>query len=211
MGTRADVRRQCTNCARDRPQGHVRPQLHQNSPTGVRMLTEAQFQAIKPVRYERRVTDGQGLYLLVTPKGALHWGFPYRFAGKCKTLALGSYPVVTLDWARSRHKSFRDLRPWNRFLGAKERPRKAPPPPKDAGVGGRTGSHARRHLSLPAVRREQVVVCSSAIRSALLFSCFAAAISDQRISVLSRAQRRRAARFRVGHSSVALGKLARRR
>jgi hypothetical protein len=73
------------------------------------MLTEAQIQAIKPVRYARRVTDGQGLYILVTPKGALHWRFRYRFAGKPKTLALGTYPVVTLDWARSRHKSFRDL------------------------------------------------------------------------------------------------------
>lgn len=82
---------------------------HQNSPTGVRMLTEAQIQAIKPVRYERKVTDGQGLYLVVTPKGALHWRFRYRFAGKCKTLALGSYPVVTLDWDRSHQKSFRDL------------------------------------------------------------------------------------------------------
>ena len=49
------------------------------------------------------------MYLLVTPKGNLHWRFRYRFAGKCKTLALGSYPVVTLDWARSRHQSFRDL------------------------------------------------------------------------------------------------------
>lgn len=73
------------------------------------MLTEAQIQAIEPVRYERRMADGQGLYLLVTPKGALHWRFRYRFAGKCKTLALGSHPVVTLDWARSRHRSFRDL------------------------------------------------------------------------------------------------------
>jgi hypothetical protein len=36
------------------------------------MLTEALIRAIKPVRYERRVTDGQGLFLLVTPKGALH-------------------------------------------------------------------------------------------------------------------------------------------
>ena len=36
------------------------------------MLTEEKIQAIKPVRYERKVTDGQGLYLLVTPKGALH-------------------------------------------------------------------------------------------------------------------------------------------
>jgi hypothetical protein len=73
------------------------------------MLTEAQIQAIKPVRYAREVADGQGLYLLVTPKGALHWRFRYRFMGKYKTLALGSYPVVTLDWARSRHRSYRDL------------------------------------------------------------------------------------------------------
>jgi Arm DNA-binding domain len=73
------------------------------------MLTEAEIQAIKPVRYERKVTDGKGLYLLVTPKGALHWRFRYRFAGKRKTLALGTYPVVTLGWARSRHQSFRDL------------------------------------------------------------------------------------------------------
>jgi hypothetical protein len=56
------------------------------------MLTEALIRAIKPVRYERRVTDGQGLFLLVTPKGALHWRFRYRFAGKRKTVALGTYP-----------------------------------------------------------------------------------------------------------------------
>jgi hypothetical protein len=73
------------------------------------MLTEALIRAIKPVRYERRVTDGKGLFLLVTPKGALHWRFRYRFAGKRKTVALGTYPVVTLDWARSRHQSFRNL------------------------------------------------------------------------------------------------------
>ena len=75
------------------------------------MLTETQIQAIKPVRYARRVTDGQGLYLLVTPKGALHWRFRYRFAGKRETVALGTYPVVTLDWARSCHQSFRNLLP----------------------------------------------------------------------------------------------------
>ena len=73
------------------------------------MLTEAQIREIKPVRYERRVLDGQGLYLLVTPKGALHWKFRYRFAGKRKTLALGPYPVVTLDWARSRRAFARNL------------------------------------------------------------------------------------------------------
>jgi hypothetical protein len=73
------------------------------------MLTEAQIREIKPVRYQRKVPDGQGLYLLVTPKGALHWKFRYRFAGKRKTLALGRYPVVSLAWARSRRAFARNL------------------------------------------------------------------------------------------------------
>ena len=83
--------------------------MHQNSPTGVRMLTEAKIQAIKPVRCERKVRDRQVLYLLVTPKGARHWRFRYSFAGKRKTIALGTYLVVTLNWARSCHESFREL------------------------------------------------------------------------------------------------------
>jgi hypothetical protein len=33
------------------------------------MLTETEVRAIKPVRYSREVSDGGGLYLLVTPKG----------------------------------------------------------------------------------------------------------------------------------------------
>jgi hypothetical protein len=73
------------------------------------MLTETQVRAIKPVRYSRKVSDGRGLYLLVTPKGARHWRFAYRFARKYKALTLGTYPVVTLEWARSRHEFARNL------------------------------------------------------------------------------------------------------
>jgi hypothetical protein len=54
--------------------------MHQNSGAG--MLTEAEVEAIKPVRYARKVSDGRGLYLLVTPKGARHWRFAYRYAQK---------------------------------------------------------------------------------------------------------------------------------
>jgi len=73
------------------------------------MLTEAEIEAIKPVRYERKVSDGGGLYLLVTPKGGRCWRFAYRFARKYKKLALGTYPEVTLERARSRHEFARNL------------------------------------------------------------------------------------------------------
>ena len=102
------------------------------------------------------MTDGQGLFLLVTPKGALHWRFRYRFAGKRETVALGTYPVVTLDWARSRHQSFRNLLAHGIDPSAlRAAPRKAPLRRNDADVGGGTRSHARRPLFLPCVRREQ--------------------------------------------------------
>jgi hypothetical protein len=73
------------------------------------VLTETEVEAIKPVRYAHKVWDGRGLYLLVTPKGARHWRFAYRFARKYKMLSLGTYPVVTLERARSRHEFARNL------------------------------------------------------------------------------------------------------
>jgi Arm DNA-binding domain len=73
------------------------------------MLTETQVRAIKPVRYIRKLSDGAGLYLLVTPKGARRWRFVYRYAKKSKSLALGPYPEITLKWARLRHAFARHL------------------------------------------------------------------------------------------------------
>jgi hypothetical protein len=73
------------------------------------MLTETEVQVIKPVRYERKYSDGGGLYLLVTPKGARCWRYAYRFANKYRKLSLGTYPVITLEWARLRHQFARHL------------------------------------------------------------------------------------------------------
>ena len=47
-----------------------------------------------------RLTDAGGLYLEVQPAGGKHWRWKYRFAGKEKRLALGTYPTVTLAKAR---------------------------------------------------------------------------------------------------------------
>ncbi|HEY9723527.1 MAG TPA: integrase arm-type DNA-binding domain-containing protein [Oscillatoriaceae cyanobacterium] len=47
-----------------------------------------------------KLSDGEGLHLLVQPNGSRLWRLAYRFGGKQKTLALGSYPDVSLAEAR---------------------------------------------------------------------------------------------------------------
>ena len=54
-------------------------------------------------------TQGVGWRGFVSPKGGRCWRYAYRFARKYKTLALGTYPDVPLDRARSRHKFARNL------------------------------------------------------------------------------------------------------
>lgn len=48
-----------------------------------------------------RLTDAGGLYLEVMPTGAKHFRWKYRFGGKEKRLALGTYPATSLRDARS--------------------------------------------------------------------------------------------------------------
>jgi hypothetical protein len=73
------------------------------------MLTEDKIRSIEPLRYSRKIADRHGLYLLVTPKGGRAWRFNYRFDKKGRTLALGCYPDVSLEWARHRHAFARHM------------------------------------------------------------------------------------------------------
>ena len=54
-----------------------------------------------------RLTDGQGLYILVKERGKGWWRFDYRFQGKRKTLSMGVYPDVSLSEARQRRDDAR--------------------------------------------------------------------------------------------------------
>jgi len=47
-----------------------------------------------------RYADSGGLYLEALSAGGKHWRWKYRFAGKEKRLAIGTYPAVTLAQAR---------------------------------------------------------------------------------------------------------------
>ncbi|MFD0849639.1 tyrosine-type recombinase/integrase [Sphingosinicella sp.] len=56
-----------------------------------------------------KLTDGDGLYLLVLPSGGRYWRMNYRYLGKQKTLALGVWPGTGLAEARERRDAARKV------------------------------------------------------------------------------------------------------
>ncbi len=73
-------------------------------------LTDTTIRNLKPRQTPLKKSDGGGLYLLIMPEGSKLWRLAYRFADKQKSIALGSYPVVTLAMAReARNESKRLL------------------------------------------------------------------------------------------------------
>lgn len=72
-------------------------------------LTDITVRKTKPTDKVQRLFDGGGLYLEVTPAGGKLWRQKYRFAGKEKRLAHGTYPEVSLSDARERRDAARKL------------------------------------------------------------------------------------------------------
>jgi integrase len=72
-------------------------------------LTDRAVRAATPKERPYKLSDGKGLYLLIEPTGSKLWRLKYRFLGKEKKLALGSYPEVTLSQARDRQLDARRL------------------------------------------------------------------------------------------------------
>ncbi len=65
-------------------------------------LSDVKVRNAKPDSKPYKLTDGDGMYLHVTPEGGKYWRLKYRFVGKEKLLALGVYPEVSLSDARER-------------------------------------------------------------------------------------------------------------
>jgi integrase len=62
---------------------------------------------VKPKSY--KMSDGDGLFLVVMPSGSKYWRLRYFFGGKEKLLALGVYPDVSLADARERRAQARKV------------------------------------------------------------------------------------------------------
>ena len=72
------------------------------------MLNDAKIKAAKPRDSAYKLADAEQLYLFVTPAGGKHWRMNYTYGRNAKgkpaqkTLALGSYPAVSLLDARAK-------------------------------------------------------------------------------------------------------------
>jgi integrase len=72
-------------------------------------LTDVSTRKAKPRDRQYKLSDERGMFLLVTPAGGKLWRLKYRFQGREKLLALGSYPDVSLADARKKRDEARRM------------------------------------------------------------------------------------------------------
>jgi len=70
-------------------------------------LTDLAVRGAKATGKQQKLFDGGGLHLLVTPAGGKRWVLKYRFSGKEKSYAIGTYPEVSLFEARRKREDAR--------------------------------------------------------------------------------------------------------
>ena len=78
-------------------------------PRLVRPLTDTKIKNAKPKARAYKLSDGQGLFLLITSLGSKLWRLKYRYNGKENLLSLGRYPEIGLIEARDRRLECRKL------------------------------------------------------------------------------------------------------
>ncbi|MBB6254972.1 Arm DNA-binding domain-containing protein [Nitrospirillum iridis] len=72
-------------------------------------LSDMKCRNARPGEKLQKFSDSEGLQFWVQPTGARLWRLAYRFGGKQKLLALGTYPLVTLAAAREARDTARKL------------------------------------------------------------------------------------------------------
>lgn len=67
----------------------------------------ADLEAAQPKQKPYKIGVGGGLYVYVTPSGGKYWRYKYRIGPKERTLALGVFPVVSVQEAYATHRAAR--------------------------------------------------------------------------------------------------------
>lgn len=68
------------------------------------MLTDAALRNIRGKSKSYKMTDRDGLYILVSPAGGIAFKYDYRFNGRRESVTLGSYGPAGLSLAKAREK-----------------------------------------------------------------------------------------------------------
>jgi integrase len=68
------------------------------------MLTDAAIKALRSQKKLYKVSDRDGMYVVVQPSGAIVFRYDYRLSGRRETLTLGRYGPEGLSLARAREK-----------------------------------------------------------------------------------------------------------
>jgi integrase len=96
-------------------------------------LNDVKVRNAKAGEKQIKLSDHDGMYLLVAPQGGKYWRLKYRYAGKEKLLALGTYPEISLFEARQRRDEARRQVAQGIDPGALKKAQKASRADSDAG------------------------------------------------------------------------------
>lgn len=72
-------------------------------------LTDVRIRQAKAAEKPYKLTDSGGLFIEIKPNGSKLWRYQYRIAGKSNLFAIGAYPSITLQEARTLHQAARTL------------------------------------------------------------------------------------------------------
>lgn len=86
-------------------------------------LNNLRLQALEKSKQPGKYTDGNGLYLRVTPAGGMYWQWKVKRAGSETVVSYGPYPEVSLAHARDLHMDARAK--WRAGVDVKVEKRKA--------------------------------------------------------------------------------------
>lgn len=72
-------------------------------------LTDFKIKSAKPKEKQYKLSDSDGLFLLISPNGSKYWRMRYYLDKKEYLLSLGTYPLITLSEARENRDKYRKL------------------------------------------------------------------------------------------------------
>lgn len=72
-------------------------------------LTDIKIRSLKPKEKSYKVSDFEGLFILVKSNGSKLWRLKYRMYGKERLFSIGAYPSISLAQARKAKEAARAL------------------------------------------------------------------------------------------------------